>query len=60
MLVFGPLSSVFDFATFGVMLWVFHSGPDQFRTGWFVRKRADDGRRHLRRRAAHLGEAPIA
>jgi P-type Mg2+ transporter len=29
MLVFGPLSSVFDFATFGVMLWVFHSGPDQ-------------------------------
>jgi Mg2+-importing ATPase len=36
MLVFGPLSSVFDFATFGVMLWVFHSGPDQFRTGWFV------------------------
>jgi P-type Mg2+ transporter len=36
MLVFGPLSSLFDFATFGVMLWVFHSGPDQFRTGWFV------------------------
>jgi P-type Mg2+ transporter len=154
MIVFGPLSSVFDFATFGVMLWVFHSGPDQFRTGWFVeslatqtlvifairtrrvpffrshpsipltlaalgvvavgallpatplahvlgfqplpsdffialaglalgylllielgkrafygaipattrpvRKRADDGRRHLRRRAAHLGEAPMA
>jgi P-type Mg2+ transporter len=25
-----------DFATFGVMLWVFHSGPDQFRSGWFV------------------------
>ncbi|WP_198359609.1 cation transporting ATPase C-terminal domain-containing protein, partial [Streptomyces fildesensis] len=25
-----------DFATFGVMLWVFHSGPVQFRTGWFV------------------------
>ncbi len=36
MLVFGPLSSLFDFATFGVMLWVFHSGPEQFRTGWFV------------------------
>jgi P-type Mg2+ transporter len=36
MLVFGPLSSVFDFITFGVMLWVFHSGPAQFRTGWFV------------------------
>ena len=36
MLAFGPLSSVFDFATFGVMLWVFHSGPAQFRSGWFV------------------------
>jgi P-type Mg2+ transporter len=36
MLFFGPLSSVFDFATFGVMLWVFHAGPALFRTGWFV------------------------
>jgi Mg2+-importing ATPase len=36
MIYFGPLSSVFDFLTFGVMLWVFHSGPEQFRTGWFV------------------------
>ncbi|HYS34343.1 MAG TPA: magnesium-translocating P-type ATPase, partial [Pseudonocardiaceae bacterium] len=36
MIYFGPLSSVFDFLTFGVMLWVFHSGPDQFRSGWFV------------------------
>jgi Mg2+-importing ATPase len=36
MIVFGPLSSVFDFVTFGVMLWVFHSGPAQFRSGWFV------------------------
>ncbi len=36
MLYFGPLSSVFDFITFGVMLWVFHSGPAQFRSGWFV------------------------
>jgi Mg2+-importing ATPase len=36
MLFFGPLSSVFDFATFGIMLWVFHSGPAQFRSGWFV------------------------
>ncbi|MET9405005.1 magnesium-translocating P-type ATPase [Streptomyces sp. NPDC002935] len=36
MFSFGPLSSVFDFITFGVMLWVFHSGPAQFRTGWFV------------------------
>jgi P-type Mg2+ transporter len=36
MLYFGPLSSVFDFVTFGVMLWVFHAGPDLFRSGWFV------------------------
>jgi Mg2+-importing ATPase len=36
MLFFGPLSSLFDFVTFGVMLWVFHAGPALFRTGWFV------------------------
>lgn len=36
MLFFGPLSSLFDVATFVVMLQVFHSGPEQFRTGWFV------------------------
>jgi Mg2+-importing ATPase len=36
MLFFGPLSSVFDFVTFGVMVWVFHAGPDLFRSGWFV------------------------
>ncbi len=36
MLYFGPFSSVFDFATFAIMLWVFHSGPAQFRSGWFV------------------------
>ncbi|WP_224277042.1 HAD-IC family P-type ATPase [Streptomyces sp. LS1784] len=36
MLYFGPFSSVFAFLTFGVMLGVFHSGPEQFRSGWFV------------------------
>ena len=36
MLIFGPISSVFDFITFGVMLWVFHAGPALFRSGWFV------------------------
>jgi Mg2+-importing ATPase len=36
MLFFGPISSVFDFVTFGVMLWVFHAGPALFRSGWFV------------------------
>jgi Mg2+-importing ATPase len=36
MTYFGPLSSVFDFLTFAVMLWVFHSDATQFRSGWFV------------------------
>ena len=36
MLEVGPLSSVFDFATFGVMLWVFHAGSAEFQSGWFV------------------------
>ncbi|MFE9118557.1 magnesium-translocating P-type ATPase [Streptomyces sp. NPDC007172] len=36
MIRFGPLSSVFDFVTFAVMLWIFHAGPAQFRSGWFV------------------------
>ncbi len=36
MLFFGPISSIFDFITFGVMLWGFHAGPALFRSGWFV------------------------
>jgi Mg2+-importing ATPase len=36
MAFFGPISSVFDFATFGVLLWVLHAGPVEFRSGWFV------------------------
>jgi len=36
MLAFGPLSSIFDFVTFGVMLFLFHAGPELFRSGWFV------------------------
>lgn len=36
MLVFGPISSLFDFATFAVMLFVFHAGAELFHTGWFV------------------------
>ncbi len=36
MLVLGPVSSVFDLLTFGVMLWGFQAGPALFRTGWFV------------------------
>lgn len=36
MLVFGPLSSIFDFVTFGVLYLVFHFTGAQFQTGWFV------------------------
>ncbi len=36
MLTFGPISSFFDFLTFGLMLGVLHAGAVQFRTGWFV------------------------
>jgi Mg2+-importing ATPase len=36
MLVFGSLSSVFDFLTFGVLLLVLHASPELFRTSWFV------------------------
>jgi len=36
MLVFGPLSSLFDLITFAVLLGVFHADATQFRTGWFV------------------------
>jgi Mg2+-importing ATPase len=35
-LVMGPLSSVFDIATFGLLLWIFDSDPATFRTAWFV------------------------
>jgi Mg2+-importing ATPase len=36
MLTIGPISSLFDLATFALMLHVFHAGPPLFRTGWFV------------------------
>jgi Mg2+-importing ATPase len=36
MAFFGPISSIFDFATFAVMLLIFKAGPELFRTGWFV------------------------
>ncbi len=36
MLFFGPISSIFDFLTFGIMLGVFGAGPALFRSGWFV------------------------
>ncbi len=36
MSVFGPLSSIFDFLTFFVMLVVLNADQTEFRTGWFV------------------------
>jgi Mg2+-importing ATPase len=36
MLAFGPLSSVFDFLTFGTLLVLLHATEKQFRTGWFT------------------------
>jgi P-type Mg2+ transporter len=36
MIRLGPISSVFDFATFTVMLWVFDATAPEFRSGWFV------------------------
>jgi Mg2+-importing ATPase len=36
MLVFGLISSVFDYLTFGVLLFILKATPELFRTGWFV------------------------
>jgi Mg2+-importing ATPase len=36
MLIFGPLSSLFDFATFGVLLWLMKANEQAFQTGWFI------------------------
>jgi Mg2+-importing ATPase len=36
MLVMGPVSSVFDYLTFGLLLLVFHANEATFQTGWFI------------------------
>ena len=36
MLVFGLASSLFDFISFGALLWLFHAGERLFHTGWFT------------------------
>ena len=36
MIVFGILSSVFDYLTFGALLFVLRATPEMFRTGWFM------------------------
>ena len=40
MLCFGPLSSVFDLAAFGLLLWGFHAAEAAFQTAWFVQSMA--------------------
>jgi len=39
-LVMGALSSLFDIATFAVLMWAFKTGPELFRTAWFVESMA--------------------
>jgi len=38
MTIIGPISSIYDFLTFAVLLWLFHASTNAplFRTGWFV------------------------
>jgi P-type Mg2+ transporter len=38
MTIIGPISSLYDFLTFAVLLWVFHASDNArlFHTGWFV------------------------
>ena len=38
MTIIGPISSIYDFLTFAVLLWVFHASTNAplFHTGWFV------------------------
>jgi Mg2+-importing ATPase len=38
MTIIGPISSVYDFATFGILIWMFHanSNASLFHSGWFV------------------------
>jgi len=38
MMIIGPISSIDDFLTFAVLLWVFHASTNEslFHTGWFV------------------------
>jgi len=35
-LFFGPFSSLYDFLTYGIMLFIFAASPSLFQSGWFV------------------------
>jgi Mg2+-importing ATPase len=36
MITFGLVSSIFDYMTFGVLIWILHATQAQFQTGWFM------------------------
>ncbi|MEM0465562.1 MAG: magnesium-translocating P-type ATPase [Candidatus Pacearchaeota archaeon] len=36
MLIFGPISSIYDFLTYFVMLFIFSANASLFQTGWFI------------------------
>jgi len=36
MVIFGPISSIFDYVTFGVLLLMLGNNEESFHTGWFV------------------------
>ncbi len=68
MLLIGPISTLFDVATFGVLLLVFHAGEGMFRTGWFVESMVTQilmifavrTRRHIFASLPHWGVAALA
>jgi P-type Mg2+ transporter len=36
MITFGLISSIFDYLTFGVLIFLLKARPEQFRSGWFI------------------------
>lgn len=42
MIFFGPLSSIYDFITYGVMLFIFNARGGLFQTGWFIESLATE------------------
>lgn len=42
MIFFGPISSLYDFLTFGVMFFIFHARGPLFQTGWFIESMATE------------------
>ena len=42
MIFFGPISSLYDFLTFGIMIFMFHAQGALFQTGWFIESMATE------------------